>query len=73
MTYKLIKLSEPGFELTSDRLEPILNLLLMVYCCETCVDYELPEDFDETTDDDKLEELLMTPCGAEFIFEEEYD
>ena len=70
MKHKLIKLSEPGFELESDKLQPIIDLLLMVYCCETCVDYDLPEGFDGMNEWDQLDELLMTPCGAEFIFEE---
>ena len=73
MKYRLTKVSGEGFELTTDKLEPILNLLLIVYFCDTCIEYELPEEYDEMNDWDRLQELLMTPCGAEFIFEEEYD
>jgi hypothetical protein len=70
MKYRLVKLSEPGFILESDKLDPIITALLLVYLCETCVDYELPEDYDELNEWDQLQELMMTPCGAEFIFEE---
>lgn len=68
MKYTLTKLSTPNsFQVQSDELYPIFQLL-GTYICNGCT-HDLPDDFSELSDREKVEEMLVTQCGAEFLFE----
>ena len=74
-TYKLIKLSSPGFHLESEDIRHVYNVLDM-YVCESCKWHDpndemstWPENYDDLSFEDKVHELLWTSCGAEFILE----
>lgn len=74
--YNLIKLSEPGFDLRTEHIEHVRNVLNL-YVCTMCrnnhgtVYDRFPENFDELTTTEQVGVLLSTDCGAEFSLEEE--
>jgi len=70
--YRLIKMSSEGFELFSESLDQILTVLES-YTCSSCWFDEVSEDYFELTTSEQIEELLWTPCGAEFLFDESKD
>lgn len=66
--YVLDKMSSKGFQLGSYHPEHIYNTL-SDHICSSCIE-ELPlsyKDFNSLDDIDKVNELLDTPCGAEFF------
>lgn len=65
--YKLTKGSEDSFEITTESLEIIKDTLLC-YVCSTCMREEIPDYFWEQPTSLQIEDLIGTPCGAEFIF-----
>lgn len=60
MNYVLTKLSYPGFELTTQQEQHVIDMLYN-YICDSCMD-----DID-STDTDLLGRMLGTSCGAEFF------
>tara|TARA_R100000655_G_scaffold110133_1_gene168190 strand:+ start:82010 stop:82432 length:423 start_codon:yes stop_codon:yes gene_type:complete len=65
-------MSSEGFELSSESLDQILTVLES-YTCSSCWFDEVSEDYFELTTSEQIEELLRTPCGAEFLFDESKD
>ena len=68
MKYTLTKLSTPNScQVQSDELHPIRQTLIL-YCCASCLQ-DLPNNFAKLSDLEKVDEMLGTQCGAEFLFE----
>ena len=65
--YCLTKMSSDGFELFSESPDHILGVLES-YICSECSMYEVGPEYSELTTSEQIDELLRTPCGAEFIF-----
>ncbi len=74
--YNLIKLSEPGFDLRTEHLSVVKNVLDL-YVCGMCRKNDgthynrFPENFDELPVNEQVDILLATDCGCEFSLEEE--
>lgn len=74
--YNLIKLSEPGFDLRTEHIQHVRNVLNL-YVCSMCRRNEgtfydrFPQNFDELTVEEQVQVLLSTDCGCEFSLEEE--
>lgn len=74
--YSLIKLSSPGFDLNTEELRHVYNVLNS-YVCKSCMTYSeedplaIPKDYETLSMEDKVYALLGTSCGAEFILEED--
>lgn len=73
--YNLIKMSEPGFDLRTEHLQNVRNVLNL-YVCSMCRRNEgtwhrFPENFDELSTEEQVRALLSTDCGCEFSLEEE--
>lgn len=68
--YSLTKMSSDGFELYSESPDQILSVLES-YICSECFMHEVLPEYCELTTSEQIEELLWTPCGAEFIFRED--
>ena len=80
MKYSLIKLSSPGFDLNTEHIHIVRDVLDM-YVCAGCravdVHYPFVDEYDEWPEDynslqpmEQVNVLLSTPCGAEFMLEE---
>ena len=74
--YNLIKISEPGFDLRTEHIGIVRNVLNL-YVCSMCRRNEgtfydsFPENFDELPTEEQVEVLLSTDCGCEFSLEKE--
>ena len=72
--YNLIKLSEPGFDLRTEHLSVVKNVLHL-YVCKLCTrtdEYgDFPENFDDLPVNEQVDILLATSCDAEFDLETE--
>jgi hypothetical protein len=72
--YNLIKLSEPGFDLRTEHLSVVKNVLHL-YVCKLCTRTDkygdFPENFNELPVNEQVDILLATSCGAEFDLETE--
>jgi len=72
MKYTLTKLSSPGFELNTSHTH-IVRDVLDLYVCSLCRrDKDWPDNFPVMSESDQIHILLGTPCGAEFILEENH-
>ena len=65
--YSLTKMSSDGFEMFSESPDQILSVL-EGYICHECFMHEVVQEYSELTTSEQIDELLWTPCGAEFIF-----
>jgi hypothetical protein len=74
--YNLIKISEPGFDLRTEHIGIVKNVLNL-YVCSMCrrnegTHYEgFPQNFEELSVNEQVDILLATDCGCEFSLEEE--
>ena len=72
--YNLIKISEPGFDLRTEHIGIVRNVLNL-YVCSMCRRNEgthydsFPENFEELSVTEQVDVLLATDCGAEFDLE----
>lgn len=68
--YTLTKLSSEGFVFETSNLEYIFNLLAD-FICTSCVEEGDLEDptFSGLPVEERIDTLLGTPCGAEFMLE----
>lgn len=77
MEYTLIKLSSPGFDFNTDNLGYV-HVVLELFICDQCkirTDDEynvLPENYEQLGIDEQVYAMLGTPCGAEFLLEENH-
>lgn len=73
--YNLIKISAPGFDLRTEDIKVVRDILNL-YICSMCRRNEgtwydrFPENFDELATEEQVGILLSTDCGAEFSLEE---
>lgn len=65
--YSLTKMSSDGFDLYTESPDQILSVLES-YICSECSMFEVGPEYSELTTSEQIDELLRTPCGAEFIF-----
>ena len=65
--YSLAKMSSDGFEMFSESLCELLSVL-EGYICHECFMNEVLPEYCELPTSEQIQELLWTPCGAEFIF-----
>lgn len=65
--YSLTKMSSDGFDLYTESPDQILSVLES-YICPECFIHEVAPVYSELTTSEQIDELLSTPCGAEFIF-----
>jgi hypothetical protein len=70
----LTKMSSPGWEFGSEHLRIVLNMAEDVCCDECKAEVKYNSKKDKTTEE-KLNALLESSCGAEYLFEEfkDYD
>jgi len=70
MKYTLIKLSSPGFDLNTNHIGTV-QYILDFHVCNMCrLEEEWPEDYNSLAPMEQVNVLLSTPCGAEFMLEE---
>lgn len=75
MKYNLCKLSEPGFDLSTNHIDTVIAVLERFVCTECRVRMQddhpvrnmIPSNYESMSPEDKLDHLLSTPCGAEFL------
>lgn len=86
--YELIKLSDPGFELKTDDIRIVRNVLdgfICQSCMKTVSELDIkdqdpaeikylqntakPDNYDELNDQEKVNFMLGTSCGAEFMLD----
>ena len=79
MMYNLIKLSSPGFDLHTEHLEVVRDIL-DTYVCGMCKknhsrpdDFNFPSNYRELFIEQQVDALLGTDCGCEFMLEENED
>jgi len=70
-TFTLIKLSSPDFELNTEHIY-IVHDILNNYVCKLCKSdgEDWPENYNDLPIYEKINVLLTTSCGAEFLLEE---
>ena len=77
MKYNLIKLSSPDFELITEHIH-IVHDVLDMYVCRLCRvigedEYnDWPDNYEELSVTEKVHVLLGTSCGAEYMLEENH-
>ena len=77
MKYTLIKLSSPDFDLNTEHIHIVRDVLNM-YVCDLCKVYhedepdEWPENYEDLPVEEQVYDLLATSCGAEFMLEENH-
>jgi hypothetical protein len=72
MKYTLTKLSSPGFELNTNHIHIVRDVLDLYVCILCRRDKDWPNNFPVMSESDQIHVLLDTPCGAEFILEENH-
>lgn len=82
MQYILTKLSTPGWEFITDHEDHVLYILDKMCICSDCKrkepeddndhswDYCLPSNYDILCVRDKINALLATACGCEYVLDE---
>lgn len=74
MTYRLTKISNPGFDLEADHIETIRDVL-DIYICGMCKKNvgtfhdSFPANYKELPVEEQVEALMSTDCGYEFVYE----
>ena len=66
--YTLSKISDPGFELTTTHLDIVYDILSL-YVCDMCINEV--KDYGILSKEEKINHMIGTACGCEFILEEE--
>lgn len=68
MNYTLTKISSPGFDLTTEHISIVANIL-DIYICDQCQHEYFPDNFNSLTDMQKVNIMISTACGCEFLLE----
>ena len=70
MKHVLIKLSAPGWEQSFDNTED-LRRELYAHICNYCREGEAEYHMDPVNEKSSIGELLSTPCGCEYMVEQQ--